>query len=76
MLLQILIFASAPRRLPLTARTQQRTQGKGLMELHRLYNGPFTCMSVILGTATLKFGTRAHYFGNGTPDFCRVNAKL
>ena len=24
----------------------------------------------------LNFGTRTHFFGHGTPNFCRVNAKL
>ena len=32
--------------------------------------------TVILGTARLNFGTRTHFFGHGTPNFCRVNAKL
>ena len=30
----------------------------------------------ILGTARLNFGTRSHFFWHGTPDFCRVNAKV
>ena len=29
-----------------------------------------------MGTARLNFGTRTHFFGHGTPNFCRVNAKL
>ena len=32
--------------------------------------------TVILGTARLSFGTRTHFFGHGTLNFCRVNAKL
>ena len=32
--------------------------------------------TVVLGTARLNFGTRTHFFGHGTPNFCRVNAKL
>ena len=32
--------------------------------------------TVILGTARLNFGTRTNFFGHGTPNFCRVNAKL
>jgi hypothetical protein len=32
--------------------------------------------TVILGTARLNFGTRTHFFGHGTPNSCRVNAKL
>ena len=33
-------------------------------------------MTFILGTARLNFGTRSHFFWHGTPDFCRVNAKV
>jgi hypothetical protein len=45
------------------------------MLVYRVFFSP-VYTTIILGTARLNFGTRTHFFGHGTPNFCRVNAKL